>query len=470
MIPAVEREGTAGAPDGRTLAFVERGAAEGVPVIVCHGTPGAGSRDTPTRSCTSGTAFAMVAYDRPGYGRSDPMLGRSVADAAADIEAIADELGFERFAVVGGSGGAPHALACGALLGDRVLRVGALVTPAPSDTYDFDFFAGLAELNVKEFNAALEGPEAIEAFVQPYVDESRATRKAWSTQIAAELPEVDREIASREEYRAITLESFVEAVRQGVRGWADDDLAFAKPWGFEPEDVTAEVRALAGRAGRARARSHGEYVASRLPNARFEMVEGSGHFLVDEWATVLDWLTAGAGLGAVELALGSALDRAAAPAARRRSASPRRSRGSRRAGGGSGRRRGRGAARRARSAFRRRVLGGGGGVERRGLDVLVSRERVRVGAVGQQETRRLDVAEEAREAERLEAVVAEGARRLRILAEELREPVVTAEGGGLEHCELGIGREQLGDPVLVAAVERFEQFRHEVLSSLDVRA
>jgi hypothetical protein len=37
-------------------------------------------------------------------------------------------------------------------------------------------------------------------------------------------------------------------------------------------------------------------VASRLPNARFEIVQGHGHFLVDEWSTVLDWLTAGAGL------------------------------------------------------------------------------------------------------------------------------------------------------------------------------
>ena len=96
------------AREGRTLSYVEREGPEGVPLLVCH------------------------------------------ADAAADIEAIADQLGFDRFAVVGASGGAPHALACGALLGERILRVAALVTPAPADTSDFDFFAGLAELNVKE--------------------------------------------------------------------------------------------------------------------------------------------------------------------------------------------------------------------------------------------------------------------------------------------------------------------------------
>ena len=39
-----------------------------------------------------------------------------------------------------------------------------------------------------------------------------------------------------------------------------------------------------------------EYVASRLPNARFELLEGGGHFLDEEWAVVLDWLSAGAGV------------------------------------------------------------------------------------------------------------------------------------------------------------------------------
>jgi pimeloyl-ACP methyl ester carboxylesterase len=44
-------------------------------------------------------------------------------------------------------------------------------------------------------------------------------------------------------------------------------------------------------------RRHGEYVASRLPTARFEVLEGGGHFLDPEWVVVLDWL-AGAGTAA----------------------------------------------------------------------------------------------------------------------------------------------------------------------------
>jgi pimeloyl-ACP methyl ester carboxylesterase len=236
----------------------------------------------------------VIVYDRPGYGLSDPKPGRSVADAAADIAAIADDLGLDRFAVMGASGGAPHALACGALLTDRVLRVGALVTPAPSDAEGFDFFAGLAELNVKEFGAALEGREAIDAYLQPYVGVLERDPEAVLDEIASELPDVDRAIVSQPDIRAILLESFREAVRQGVRGWADDDLAFAKPWGFELEDVHAETRLWQGELDVLAPRTHGEYVASRLPNARFELLEGGGHFLDEEWALVFDWLAAGA--------------------------------------------------------------------------------------------------------------------------------------------------------------------------------
>ncbi len=297
MIRSMEREGTTRAADGRTLAFVERGPADGVPVIACHGTPGSRRTRHPDPEIYARHGVRVVVYDRPGYGLSDPRPGRAVADAASDIEAIADELGFERFVVMGGSGGAPHALACGALLRERVLRVGALVTPAPPDAENFDFFDGLAELNVKEFGAALEGPEAIEAYLQPFVDRLGREPEGVLDEIASELPEVDRALVSREAFRAILLDSFGEAVRQGVRGWADDDLAFAKPWGFELEDVRAEVRLWQGELDVLAPRSHGEYVASRLPNARFELLEGGGHFLDEEWAVVFDWLTAGARVG-----------------------------------------------------------------------------------------------------------------------------------------------------------------------------
>lgn len=39
----------------------------------------------------------LICYDRPGYGRSDLLRGRTVADAAVDVLAIADELRLDSF-------------------------------------------------------------------------------------------------------------------------------------------------------------------------------------------------------------------------------------------------------------------------------------------------------------------------------------------------------------------------------------
>ncbi|MEK8107497.1 alpha/beta hydrolase [Micromonospora sp. M12] len=93
----------------------------------CCTAPGQPQRSAPRGIVVYRLGVHLVCYDRPGYGDSDRHEGRRVADAAADVKAIADDLGIERFAVVGRSGGGPHALACAALLPDRVTRAAVLV-------------------------------------------------------------------------------------------------------------------------------------------------------------------------------------------------------------------------------------------------------------------------------------------------------------------------------------------------------
>src|SRR5205814_8376679 len=101
-------------PTGRQLRYRAAGDPAAPPVISHHGTPG--SRLPVNPDPHLGDAIRIVSYDRPGYGGSDPRPDRSVADVADDVAAVADALGIERFAVIGGSGGGPHALATAALL------------------------------------------------------------------------------------------------------------------------------------------------------------------------------------------------------------------------------------------------------------------------------------------------------------------------------------------------------------------
>jgi pimeloyl-ACP methyl ester carboxylesterase len=281
----VDREGRVTLADGRTLAYVERGERDGYPVVFQHGTPGSRHGHHPDPEVYRGIRF--FTFDRPGYGLSDPLPGRRVADVAADVSALADHLGLERFAVFGASGGGPHALACAALLPDRVDRALVMVGAAPSDDPEFDFMAGMAEVNVVEFGAALEGEETLAQVLAPWVEQIAEDPEGMLDRLAAELPDYDREVVSRPEIRAEIVASFGESVRQGARGWIDDDLAFARSWGFDLADVGPEVRLLQGDLDVLVPRAHCEYLAGKLPRATFELVPGAGHMLFDHWPDAL---------------------------------------------------------------------------------------------------------------------------------------------------------------------------------------
>jgi len=148
------------------------------------------------------------------------------------------------------------------------------------------------DLNLTEFSVARGRPEALDAFLQPFAEQARTDPEALVEELAATVPESDQAVMARPEVRAIFVESLAESVRHGVRGWADDDLAFVKPWGFDLADVKQEVRLWQGELDVLVPRAHAQYLESKLPRAGFELIPGAGHMLVDETPNVVRWLLA----------------------------------------------------------------------------------------------------------------------------------------------------------------------------------
>jgi pimeloyl-ACP methyl ester carboxylesterase len=216
--------------------------------------------------------------------------GRRVVDAADDVAGLVDHLGIAQFAVVGTSGGGPHALACSARLGPRISRVGVVVGVGPSDDPDFDFLQGMDQLNLDEFAAARDSEERLAEFLQPFVDMVHSDPDTLIDEIVSHLPPSDQEVARRPAHRAVTRLSLVESVRQGAQGWADDDRAFAAGWGFPLSEAACETRLWQGELDVLVPRAHCAYQAERLPNARFELIPGAGHALADHWRDILAWL------------------------------------------------------------------------------------------------------------------------------------------------------------------------------------
>jgi pimeloyl-ACP methyl ester carboxylesterase len=264
-------------PDGRTLRVHDSGAPGGPALVAHHGTPSAGNRYRAEIESAESRGLRLVAYDRPGYGGSTAAAGRTVADAAADVAAILDALGVERFATYGWSGGGPHALACAALLPDRCAAVATLAGVGPSDAPDLDFLAGMGEGNIVEFGVAREGREPLVAFCR---EQAEAMRAASPEELAGALrPHLsDIDAAALTGAVAEFLHgTLVDGVRPGVDGWVDDDLAFAAPWGFDLDRVRAPVLVWQGEQDLMVPGAHGDWLRTHLATAEGEVLAGEGH-------------------------------------------------------------------------------------------------------------------------------------------------------------------------------------------------
>ena len=153
--------------DGRTLHVYDTGAdgADGrLAVLWHHGTPNIGALPAPLFPAAEELGIRWVSYDRPGYGGSSPHPGRNVGSTAHYVAAVADALAIDRFAVVGHSGGGSHALACAALLPERVLGVVSVAGLAPFGAEGLDWFEGMAASCVASLRAAAEGRAAKESY------------------------------------------------------------------------------------------------------------------------------------------------------------------------------------------------------------------------------------------------------------------------------------------------------------------
>jgi pimeloyl-ACP methyl ester carboxylesterase len=280
--------------DGRRLSVEVFGDHDGTPVFLLHGTPGSRLGPRPRGQVLHRLGIRLIAFDRPGYGRSDRLRGRRVAESAADVSAIAEMLGLKRFAVIGRSGGGPHALACAALLSDRVSRAAVLVGLAPHGADGLDWFDGMAQSNVTEFTAAANGYEDIVAHTKAVANAVRADPASLLARLQADLPDPDRRVVADRGIRSMLLETYAEALRASAYGWVDDAMAFCSPWGFDPASVTVPVLLWHGAHDVFSPASHARWLADRIPSAAVVVQAGAAHFgALDVLPDILRWVSAG---------------------------------------------------------------------------------------------------------------------------------------------------------------------------------
>jgi pimeloyl-ACP methyl ester carboxylesterase len=264
------------AGDGRMLEVVLSGPPDGDALFSHHGTPGAAEMFDPYVEVSAQRNLRTITYSRPGYGGSTRIKGRSVASCAADVVAIANALGYDRFYSVGASGGAPHSIALAALLPDRVISAAAISCPAPVSADGLDWAAGMAKENVAELAAVQGTDDELQAYLEREARSMLATSQAEiATSLGDLVSDVDRRAINGALGEFIVRET-AHALSTGVWGWFDDDRAILGDWGFELTETRAPLHVWHGAHDQFVPIAHGAWLANHL-HVELHLRQNDGH-------------------------------------------------------------------------------------------------------------------------------------------------------------------------------------------------
>jgi pimeloyl-ACP methyl ester carboxylesterase len=274
------------------LEVHEAGDPGGFPVIVHHGTPSSGLSYPAHDALAREQGIRLIGYDRPGYGGSVRKAGRSVASCATDVAAIVDALGLARYGSWGISGGGPHVLACAALCDERLVAAASLAAVAPYEAEGLAWLEGMGEENHVEFGKTLEGEEVLRGYLE---GERTELLKAQPDDLVRLM-----ETLLGDEDRSVLTGGFAEylidtdrhGLEAGPDGWLDDDLAFARPWGFDVASIDRPVLLLHGEDDRFVPVTHGRWLEARIPGVDARIDGRDGHLTLIErrMREVNDWL------------------------------------------------------------------------------------------------------------------------------------------------------------------------------------
>lgn len=262
----------------RRLEVCEGGDPNGLPILIHHGTPGGAGVAEGWQEDALRRGLRLITFSRAGYGGSSRAPERSVGQVIQDSTAVLDHLKVGRFATWGASGGGPHALACAALMSDRVVAASCLSGFAPYDAEGLDWFDGMGQSNVKEFQAALSGDSAEYLAVMGHeVAEMKAASLEDFIEGISSLLSTEDLSLMRTELGAFMHRSIVESLGNSAYGLVDDDIAFTRPWGFDVAEIRVPIQVWQGNQDLMVPFNHGKWLAARIPGADAHLVPEFGH-------------------------------------------------------------------------------------------------------------------------------------------------------------------------------------------------
>lgn len=274
--------------DGRTLAWREFGSPSGWPLVAVHGSPDSSAIWTLLDDAARRTGAWVIAPDRPGFGASTPMRGRSILDWVDDLDELAGHLELASFRVLAISGGSPYALAVAATHPDQVARLGLLSVISPLDVPGVT--KGANPQVRFTFWAARRAPFLLEPMGRLMARLTRKDPDKAAERLTAMRPPADREIIRRPRVMAVLRENLPNQFKD-PGSMATEMRNAARPWGFDLVQVAVPTTIWHGGLNDVHTPAMGRYLADQLPNAELVYEPDYATFnFIDDFDLILDTL------------------------------------------------------------------------------------------------------------------------------------------------------------------------------------
>ena len=261
--------------DGRVLEYIDNGVLSKSALILHHGTPTSMTVWNTWLAAAAEKGIRAIAFTRPGYAGSDRKADHRIIDSNDDLNEILNQLEVEKFVSVGWSGGGPYALASGLL--NRCTGVQLIASVSPYDAEDFDWFQDSTPEMIEETKVSAKSLEDCLAFKEGYYTE---LRDMTAEQLLVEYEKRSSFKLFESAYREFSKDlcfSMHDALRDGALGYAEDEFAFLRNWGFETKDVIVPVGIWQGLDDQSVSPHMARWLNANIQNPTLELLEGQHH-------------------------------------------------------------------------------------------------------------------------------------------------------------------------------------------------
>lgn len=265
-------------PDGRELGWIEIGDPAGAPIFAFHGTPGSRYDIVMDEESISGDGLRFICVDRPGYGLSSFQRDRRLRDWPQDVAHLATQLDIETFFVLGHSGGGPHAVACAALLGERVS--GAAIVSGVGPLNGPGAFDDMKKSEQLQMNLSRRRSRIMRVACVAQMEVFRRWPSWALDMMTKRLPAVDREILGHTNVRSVMVSEATRLSRTAGRAVAQDLEVFTADWGFDLGAITVPVHLWQGDEDVNVSPDHARMMHESIPGSTLHEIPGAGHFFM----------------------------------------------------------------------------------------------------------------------------------------------------------------------------------------------